>query len=54
METKFIPTQNQQSKRKQKMKTLIVGTLAVMLLIGLSGCDSTPQNHSLVTGVDIS
>ena len=25
------------------MKTLIVGTLAVMLIIGLSGCDSTPE-----------
>lgn len=25
------------------MKKIIVGTLAVMLIIGLSGCDSTPE-----------
>ncbi len=25
------------------MKKLIVGTLAIMLIIGLSGCDSTPE-----------
>ena len=25
------------------MKKIIVGTLAVILIIGLSGCDSTPE-----------